>query len=110
MTDGVRALHQNYARYYSAKFSGSPCVDLFKSFVVYLITVFFRQEKNSICFIPVASQGFIWGGGGGGGGGGGEGGNCPPPSWIFCAPLGFKMLNDLPVYGQLVTLTMRSNF
>ena len=44
--------------------------------------------------------------GGGGGGGGGERGQLPPP-WIFCAPLGFIILNDLPVYGQL---TIRSNF
>ena len=36
-----------------------------------------------------------------------KGSNCPP--WIFCAPLGFKILNDLPVYGQLVTLTIGSN-
>ena len=37
-----------------------------------------------------------------------KGGNCPPLD--ICAPLGFKILNDLPVYGQLVTLTIRSNF
>ena len=43
------------------------------------------------------------------GGGGVKGGNCPPLD-ILCPPLGFKMLNDLPVYGQLVTLTIRSNF
>ena len=42
----------------------------------------------------------------GGGGGGAKGGNCPPLD-ILCPPLGFKMLNDLPVYGQLVTLTIR---
>ena len=45
-----------------------------------------------------------------GGGGGRKGATAPP--WIICAPLplGFKILNNLPVYGQLVTLTIRSNF
>ena len=43
----------------------------------------------------------------GGGGGGRKGATAHP--WIFVPPppLGFKMLNDLPVYGQLVTLTIR---
>ena len=41
---------------------------------------------------------------------GGERGQLPPLDILCPPPLGFKMLNDLPVYCQLVTLTIRSNF
>ena len=67
------------------------------------------QWDPKICgqFCNIDSQGFIWGGGGGGGGwGGAKGGNFLPLD-ILC---GFKILNDLPVYGQLVTLTIKTIF
>ena len=53
-------------------------------------------------------SGFHLGGGGGGGGGGRKGATAP--LGYFVPPLGFKILNNLLVYGQLVTLTIRSNF